>query len=246
VIAASTIGRPTDADRGGTTRGVPCNTGIHLLAGTRGVQVTLVALGAPGANLAFADAIYLTAEAVANPAVGGFRPADGPGCRTAVLQPQPQPPPPPVSPCGDPDAAGYPHPAKLRVSRARVMGEDRRLDVLAPITSRARGGDVAVTFQGDNRQETFDAEVTQSASELDHIRFREPITSGQAELGTGIVNLNYLGDEDTRPDFVRLRADSQRAELDVEQISLIGDLSCPALRALDSHSQWTEERGPSS
>ncbi len=102
------------------------------------------------------------------------------------------------------------------------MGEDRRLDVLAPITSRA-GGDVMVTFQGDNRQDTFDAEVTESASELDHIRFREPITSGQAELGTGIVNLNYLGDEGTRPEFVRLRAASQRAELEVEEISLIGD-----------------------
>jgi hypothetical protein len=111
----------------------------------------------------------------------------------------------------------------LRVSRARVLGEDRRLDVLAPITSRARGGDVAVTYQGDGRTDSFNAEVTQSATELDHIRFREPITAGQAELGTGIVNLHYLGDEDTRPGFVRLRAASQRAELDVEQISLIGD-----------------------
>jgi hypothetical protein len=51
----------------------------------------------------------------------------------------------------------------------------------------------------------------------------EPITRGQAELGTGIVNLNYPGDEDTRPEFVHLRAASQRAELDVEEISLIGD-----------------------
>jgi hypothetical protein len=212
------IGRPTDADRGGTTRGVPCETGLTPPPGTRGVQLTLVALGQPGANLAFADAIYLTAEAVAIPAVGGFRPADGPGCRTAVLLPRP-----PVSSCGDPDAAGYLHPAKLRVSRARVVGEDREMDVLAPITSRARGGDVAVTYQGDGRSDTFDAEVTQSNTELDHIRFREPITAGQAELGTGIVNLHYLGDADTRPDFVRLRAASQRAELDVEQISLIGD-----------------------
>ncbi len=51
----------------------------------------------------------------------------------------------------------------------------------------------------------------------------EPITEGQADLGTGIVNLNYLGDEDTRLELVRLRAASQRAELDVEEISLIGD-----------------------
>jgi hypothetical protein len=35
--------------------------------------------------------------------------------------------------------------------------------------------------------------------------------------------LHYLGDEDTRPQFVRLRAAANRAELDVEEISLIGD-----------------------
>jgi hypothetical protein len=38
------------------------------------------------------------------------------------------------------------------------------------------------------------------------------------------VSINYLGDEDTRAELVRLRAASQRAELDVEQISMIGDL----------------------
>jgi hypothetical protein len=142
-----------------------------------------------------------------------------PGQQPPGQQPQPQPP----GPCGNPGAAGYLHPAKMRVSRARVLREDRRLDVLAPITSRARGGDVEVTYQGDNRTDTFDEKVTQSGTELDHVRFLEPITRGQAELGTGIVNLNYLGDEDTRPEFVRLRAASQRAELDVEEISLLGD-----------------------
>ncbi len=104
-----------------------------------------------------------------------------------------------------------------------MLRGDRRLDVLAPITSRARGADVEVEFQADGRTDTFDAEVTASGSKLDQIRFLEPITSGQAELGTGIVNLNYLGDDDTRPESVRLRAASQRAELDVEEISLIGD-----------------------
>jgi hypothetical protein len=111
----------------------------------------------------------------------------------------------------------------MRVSRERVLREDRRLDVLAPITARARGGDVAVTFQADGRSDTFDEEVTDANTELDEIRILEPITRGQADLGTGIVNLDYLGDEDTREEFVRLRAASQRAELDVQEISLIGD-----------------------
>jgi hypothetical protein len=65
--------------------------------------------------------------------------------------------------------------------------------------------------------------VTDANTALDEIRILEPITRGQANLGTGIVNLTYLGDADTRPEFVRLRAASQRAELDVEEISLIGD-----------------------
>jgi len=143
--------------------------------------------------------------------------------------PSPGPPPPgpqpgpDAGPCGTPGGAGYLNPAKMRVSRARVLREGRVLDVLAPITSRARGADVAVTYQGDGRSDTFDAKVTQGGGALDRVRIREPITRGQADLGTGIVNLEYQGDSDTRPESVRLRAASQRAGLDVEEISLLGD-----------------------
>jgi hypothetical protein len=89
--------------------------------------------------------------------------------------------------------------------------------------TRGRAGAVEVTYQGDRRTDTFDAEVTSGDGELDRIRFREPITRGQARLGTGIVTLNYKGDEDTRAEQVRLRAASQRADLEVEEMSLIGD-----------------------
>jgi TolB protein len=150
-----------------------------------------------------------------------------PPAQPEPLPPAPVPPVPPappvVGPCGDPAAAGYLHPAKVRVSRARVLREDRRLDMLAPITSRARGAEVKVTYEADNRRDVFEAAVTEANTELDRITMLEPITRGQAELGTGIVNLEYLGDEDTRPGLVRLRAASQRAELDVEEISLLGD-----------------------
>jgi hypothetical protein len=96
--------------------------------------------------------------------------------------------------------------------------------VLAPITARARGGDVRVQYHADRRITNFKAEVTSnSQTELDEIRFRKRITRGQAKLGTGIVTLDYRGDADTRPEVVRLRAASKRAELDVEQISLLGD-----------------------
>jgi hypothetical protein len=114
------------------------------------------------------------------------------------------------------------YPAKIQVRRARVMSADRRLDVYAPITSRA-AGPVRVTFQGDGRQETSDASVTSGGAALDRISHRAPVTRGQARLGTGIVTIRYLGDAATRPQEVRLRAASQRAELDVEEMSLLGD-----------------------
>ncbi|MDQ3715564.1 MAG: VCBS repeat-containing protein, partial [Actinomycetota bacterium] len=54
--------------------------------------------------------------------------SSGPSACPAAVPPPPVPPAPPVvGPCGDPTAAGYLHPAKLRVSRARVLREDRRL-----------------------------------------------------------------------------------------------------------------------
>jgi hypothetical protein len=82
---------------------------------------------------------------------------------------------------------------------------------------------VAVTFHADDRIDTFDEDVTEANTALDEIRILERITRGQARLGTGIVTINYLGDEDTQPDLVRLRAASGRAELEAEEISLIGD-----------------------
>ncbi len=127
-----------------------------------------------------------------------------------------------VGPCVVPGAAGYQFPAKMRLSRARVLREGRRLDVVAPITSRAEG-DVAVTFFADGRRDKFDGDVTQTNGPLDVIRINKKITRGQAQLGTGIVLIDYQGDGDTRGQFVRLRAASQRAGLDVERISLQGD-----------------------
>jgi len=149
--------------------------------------------------------------------------APGPAPDPEPTTPAPVPSPPAVGPCGSEGAAGYLHPAKMRVLRSRVLRQDRRLDVLAPITSRARGGDVEVTFQADGRTDRFDAEVTAGGGALDRVRFEEPLTRGQARLGTGIVTLNYLGDQDTRAEEVRLRAASRPAELKVEEISLVGD-----------------------
>jgi hypothetical protein len=115
------------------------------------------------------------------------------------------------------------NPAKIRVSRATVERDDEQLNLLAPITSRARGGDVGVTFSADNRIDIFDATVTDANTELDEIRLVQDITQGQADLGTGIIVIDYLGNQSTRREVVRLRAAEEPAELDVDEISLVGD-----------------------
>lgn len=116
---------------------------------------------------------------------------------------------------------GYLNPAKMRVGRSQVLRNERRLDVYAPITSRAEG-QVQATYHADGRLDRFEAQVSPNEAELDQIRFEQPITAGQAELGTGIVTIYYRGDADTRPQEVRLRAASRRADLRMGEIALTG------------------------
>lgn len=121
--------------------------------------------------------------------------------------------------CAVEGTPGYLNPAKMRVGRSHVLLSERVLDVFAPITSRAEGR-VQVTYHADGRLDSFDAEVSPNDAELDQIRFKQPITSAQADLGTGIVTIYYKGDADTRPQEVRLRAASRSAELRVDKMSL--------------------------
>jgi hypothetical protein len=110
-------------------------------------------------------------------------------------------------------------PAKLQVQRARVDREDRRLDVLAPITARASGAVEVELFAAQRR---FDFEVPVDAGKR-RVRFDRQIPAEQAALGTGIVTITYRGDEDTRPQVVRLRAASRRADLELERPRVVGD-----------------------
>jgi hypothetical protein len=105
------------------------------------------------------------------------------------------------------------HPAKVGVARSRVLRGDRKVDVLAPITKRASGM-VAVDFHAAGRHTRFEAPVDEENGRL---RFKKGIPRAQADLGTGIVTLRYPGDEDTRPQEVRLRAASQKAKLELER-----------------------------
>jgi len=110
-------------------------------------------------------------------------------------------------------AAGERHPSKLEIRRADVDRSDRVLDVLAPITARASGA-VAVELLAAGRRERFDAAVDGAKR---RIRFREDIPASQARLGTGIVTITYPGDDQTRPQELRLRAANGRARLDLDR-----------------------------
>jgi len=225
-VAVLGVGLVAFADGSDAQAAFPGDNGLIAFTSNRDGNDEVYTMAPDGS-----DVVRLTTDP------GLDRSADWQPIPVSLSPPPPSPPPPPPSPPPGPSpppspaattclaetTAGYLHPAKTRVERSRVLRSDRRLDVLAPITARARDGDVRVTFQADGRSDTFDAEVTPGPAALDQIRLRRPITRGQAALGTGIVTLRYLGDPDTRPDDVRLRAASQRAELAVEEISLVGD-----------------------
>ena len=115
--------------------------------------------------------------------------------------------PPPGQPA--PPAAARLFTAKLALARATIVRRDRVLDVLAPITSLASGR-ANVELHAANRRYRFTAAVN---SRDGRIRFRKLIPKAQALLGTGIITIAYPGDDDTRPQTVRLRAASQQAKL---------------------------------
>jgi hypothetical protein len=104
-------------------------------------------------------------------------------------------------------------PAKIEVERARVERRDRRLNVLAPITARA-SGEVEVEFFAARERFEFTEDID---AENRRIRFERRIPADQADLGTGIMTISYPGDDDTRPQEVRLRAASQPANLELER-----------------------------
>ena len=129
---------------------------------------------------------------------------------TPLPRPQPPAPQPPVAAVGK-------FPAKLALARARIVRSERVLDVLAPITSRASGR-VNVELHAAGRKFRFTAPVNSADG---RIRFRKRIPKAQAELGTGIVTITYVGDGDTRPQTVRLRAASQPARLALERPTIV-------------------------
>ena len=110
--------------------------------------------------------------------------------------------------CPPPPACGK-FTAKLSLARATITRFNRRLSVLAPITGLASG--VAnVELHAAGLRTRFTAPVDGANR---RIRFNQLIARSQANLGTGIITINYPGDADTRPQVVRSRAARNPARL---------------------------------
>lgn len=105
-------------------------------------------------------------------------------------------------------------PAKFEVRRATVA--DGRLDMLVDVTARAAGDTVRVTFIANGTRHSF----TERVGSSNRLRFDRRLPDAQRRVSTGIVELDYAGNEEVRPAFVRLRAASGRAELERDRLSL--------------------------
>jgi hypothetical protein len=123
---------------------------------------------------------------------------------------QPAPPPQPPPPPPPPDLANCDkQTAKLSVVRADYSSAQRTISIFAPISTLASGL-AEIDLYGARR-------ITEFAAPIDSARGRILATRGvdaaQARASSVILTLRYAGDEDTRPQSLRLRAGQRRARL---------------------------------
>ncbi len=129
-------------------------------------------------------------------------------------EPPPSPAPglaPPTSAVVAPPASSR-FPAKLKVRRARV--DDGRLDLLLRITGRADGR-VKIAYRASGETFDFTARIEDGT-----IRVDRRIPADQRDIDTGIVTIEYAGNDRVRPTEVHLRAADQRAELERGELSI--------------------------
>jgi hypothetical protein len=123
---------------------------------------------------------------------------------STVGTPPPPPPPPP------PDLANCnKQPAKLSLQRARYNRIQRTTSIFAPITRLASGA-AQIQLFGAGRITEFTAPVNSAAG---YIRATRGVDVLQARAESVILTIHYLGDADTRPQTLRLRAGLRAAKL---------------------------------
>jgi hypothetical protein len=150
-----------------------------------------------------------------------------------AVPPAPQTPAPVPAPVA-PSAAAPPapkDPAKLKVLRAGV--DDGVLDMLVEITSNAvvPGADLDVAYESSGRTTRFSVPISSGKAARrggpvaraaeQRITIRRTLPKTQPK-DTGIVELEYAGNDRVQPDEVRLRAASVKALLVRKTTSLSG------------------------
>ena len=99
--------------------------------------------------------------------------------------------------------------SKLSFARTKFNRNLRMLAILARITRRASGR-VALTLRGAGQTVNFTAPIDSARGQ---IKVNKSISGAQSALSTGILTISYPGDDDTRPQVVRLRAANNAANL---------------------------------
>jgi hypothetical protein len=99
--------------------------------------------------------------------------------------------------------------AKMSLLRATFFRQDSTLSILAPITALASGR-ATIFLQAARSTTTYTLPVDGANR---RIRGTRPVKPAQAQFGTGILNISYKGDGDTRPQKVRLRAANNPSQL---------------------------------
>lgn len=154
-------------------------------------------------------------EPPAEPEPGHSGPTPPPPAPPPAPSPAPGPAPPTSAPApavAPPFTLSSRFPAKLKVLRARVDGG--RLDLLLRITGRADGR-VKIAYRASGETFDFTARIEDGT-----IRVDRRIPADQRDIETGIVTIEYAGNDRVRPTEVRLRAADQRAELERGELSI--------------------------
>lgn len=99
--------------------------------------------------------------------------------------------------------------AKMSLVRGDFNRFRRTVSILAPITTLASGL-ARVQLLGGGRITEFNVPIDSARG---RIRAMRGIDQLQARAGTAILTLRYLGDDDTRPQSLRLRAARRAAKL---------------------------------
>lgn len=116
---------------------------------------------------------------------------------------------------GSATGSGGAFPAKLRDVRAHVRGG--RLLAYAKVSHRTDGDVVRVSFRANGRRFSFTEHI-----ENGRLRLSRRLPESQRSVSTGIVKIEYAGNERVWPVEVRMRAASRSARFDRQLLSLQG------------------------